>query len=717
MPRQIDRSDVRRRVWLAAALAVALSGPGHVFGQTGWQGGRHWAVRRAVVVQPAPAENEDVFVVEFLAHGELTDERPGLAVLTQHGPVPSRLLARGPGDLVRVAFQGAKNTPHYEVYYGGEAPADPPGWTSAAGLLLEARRFVECDLGELKSVTAAWDRAAPLGSDYVPQIFQGFFPFADPGTPALCRFMGRLHIEKPGQYRFYLSSHDASWLQIDGETVVGWPGRHPPEGEARHFGDRQLQTGKHDFEFVYASSGQGFLAVAAWKLPGEERVVPIPPEAFGEVRRVPAARPQLRGGGMLTDFQVEVVGEAPLGKGRPPLLRVRFTSATPEQAHKWDFGDGQTATAKEPEHVFLLPGEYLVRCKAAKGPSFDSRIQVHVPRPPIAEKERQVDIADWAGELREYDAKRLSAPDLHQLVSVFVELEEFTRAANMGLEGLRQRSRGAAAPEPQATARFCVELARVLDRKLNRQDDALAVCREGLQFGPAGEPLLQLLLAAADLCLKVDQVEEGDRHLQSAKSQLAETTPPTLRSRLLQLEGDLFRRRHEPARAVASYQAAAAYALSVAWDARQRTVLPGAYSRSIEEFLLTDDLTAAVETLDRWSAELPTCHLEGYYTLLRGKSYLALDQPRLVVLEATDLLGQAPDDPYADQLLLLVAEAQFRQQHGPAARGTLKRLLDNYPGSPLTATARTWLKDGFEKSARPARTESTRPSKKEARQP
>jgi tetratricopeptide (TPR) repeat protein len=670
-----------------------------------------------VVLQPAPADNDEVLVVEFLAHGELTDERPGLAVMTPHGPVPSRLLSRGPGDLVRVAFQGAKNTPHYEVYYGGEAPNDLPRWTADAGLLLEARRFVECDLGELKSVTAAWDRAAPLGGNYVPQVFQGFFPFADPGTPALCRFTGRLHVKKPGQYRFYTSSHDASWLQIDGEMVVGWPGRHPPEGEARHFGDRPLQTGKHDFEYFYVSSGEGFLAVAAWKPPGEEGIVPIPPEAFGEVRRVPAARPQLRGGGTLPDFQFEVVGEAPLGKGRRPLLRVRFTSATPEQAHKWDFGDGQTATAKEPEHVFLLPGEYLVRCKAAKGPSIDSRIQVHLPRPPIAEKEHPVDIADWAGNLREYDAKRLPAPDLHQLVSVFVELEEFTRAASMGLEGLRQRSRGAVALEPQATARLCVELARLFDRKLNRQSDALAVCREGLQLGPAGEPLLQLLLATVDLCLKVDQAEDGDRHLQAAKLLLVETTTPELRSRLQQLEGDLFRRRHEPARAVESYQAAAGYAVSAAWDARQRTVLPGAYSRSIEEYLRTNDPTAAVETLDRWSAELPTCHLDGYYTLLRGKSYLALDQPRLAVLEATDLLGQAPDDPYADQLLLLVAEAQFRQQEVPAARGTLKRLLDNYPGSPLAATARTWLKDGFERSARPARTESTRPSRKEAREP
>ncbi|MBS0266867.1 MAG: hypothetical protein JSS02_33380 [Planctomycetes bacterium] len=119
----------------------------------------------------------------------------------------------------------------------------------------------------------------------------------------------------------------------------------------------------------------------------------------------------------------------------------------------------------------------------------------------------------------------------------------------------------------------------------------------------------------------------------------------------------------------------------------------------------------------RWSSELPLSHLDGYYTLLRGRCCLAFDQPRIAVLEAGDLLGVAQDDPYADQLLLLMAEAQLRLKEAPAATATLQRLLADYPGSPLTSTAQTWLQDGFSNTARPERSKSVPTKKKRETKP
>ena len=718
-----SQNDGRRHAWLmgfivSTELMLVLATTRVAFGQSAWPTGHHWSARRVITLQTPPADDKEIFTIEFLSHGELTDEHPGLMVLKPHHvPVPCKLLSRGPGDLMRIAFQGAKNTAHYEVYYGGDSLADPAPWTADNGLLLDVRRFVDCDLNDPKSVLAAWNRASPLGSDYVPNVFQGFLPFADQGTPALARFTGRLQISKPGEYRFYTSSYDASWLQIDGETVVAWPGRHGHEGEGRHFGDRQLTAGNHAFEYLYASSGAGYVAVAAWKPPGEERIVPIPPEVFGDFHRATATRPQLRNGGMLPDLQFEIVAETPIGPERPPLIRVKFTTANSDNVHKWDFGDGQAATGKEGQHIFLLPGEYLVRCKPSKGRAFESRIQIHPPRPPIAPKDPPEDIADWAAELREYDVRKMTAPTLLQLVNLFAELEDFERAGRMGIEGLRQRSRGAPPLEPQATALFCLELAHLLDSPLNRLKDALAVCKEGLDLNPTGEPQLKLLLVAIDLALKLDQPEEGDRFLVAAKSQLTESTPPALRSRLLQLQGDLFRRKGDRDHALTSYHEASQHAVSNDWDARQRVVFPGAYSRSIEEYLRANDLALATKTLNRWSAELPLSHLDGYYTLLKGNCYLAYDQPREAALEATDLLQIAEDDPYADRLLLLIAEAQFRLHDTAAANSILERLLREYPGSPHVSTAKIWLKEG---PAKPEKTPKAKPSsssKKEGKGP
>jgi len=60
--------------------------------------------------------------------------------------------------------------------------------------------------------------------------------------------------------------------------------------------------------------------------------------------------------------------------GEPLRLRFRDESEGEVDAWTWDFGDGATSDEAEPEHLYALPGEYLVRL-AVRGPAGEDEVE------------------------------------------------------------------------------------------------------------------------------------------------------------------------------------------------------------------------------------------------------------------------------------------------------------------------------------------------------
>jgi len=171
--------------------------------------------------------------------------------------VPVRVLQLGPGDFCRLAFQTIAGQTEYEIYYGGQPPTEPaPRWTNQDGLLLETRRWKDCNLNSLDSIRQAFEQAEPYGADYVEGVFHAWNPFSLKDEPFLSRYRGRLRIERAGRYGFFTSSRDASFLLIDGKQVVAAPGRHGPIRQARPgtMGSVQLSAGPHLFEYYHAAA-------------------------------------------------------------------------------------------------------------------------------------------------------------------------------------------------------------------------------------------------------------------------------------------------------------------------------------------------------------------------------------------------------------------------------------------------------------------------------
>lgn len=140
----------------------------------------------------------------------------------------------------------------------------------------------------------------------------------------------------------------------------------------------------------------------------------------------------------------------------------------------------------------------------------------------------------------------------------------------------------------------------------------------------------------------------------------------------------------------------------------EQTAWRGAYSRSAEEFIKTGQLDRAAAELQAWQREFPSEKLDGYLTLLTMQYWAAREMYPQSVAAAEQLRAANPDSAYIDQVLMLAAEHELKQNNTAAAAATLHRIIKDYPGSPLVNEARELLEQvqaggAARPSPRPAR--------------
>jgi tetratricopeptide (TPR) repeat protein len=681
-----------RTTLFAAFAAFLCADPRPVHAQTWQRDGLTYNCRR-VVELPRAAASAPIVVTEFFTHGALDLKGRNLTVYWRRRPVSWQVLQVGPGDFCRVAFQTVPGETAYEILYGGAALPDEerPPWTPSGGLLLETRHWQQCDLNSLDSVRKALAAAQPFGSDFVQAVFHRHNPFAPDQGPFLSRYRARLQIDKGGNYRFFTSSQDCSFLLIDGSPVVAAPGSHGPTGQARIQGEVALSAGTHQFEYLHAAAGQSACMIAAWQPPGAKQPELIPSDAFGSQRvvRIPAGPPQHRSDGNLPDLAVEIAGDIPLESGSA-FIRARFTDpSTPGAALRgrihWDFGDGQTSEQPEPDHIYLAPGLYRVkitRRRAGKPIQLENRVQIHRAILLPGQDREPDEWEDYWPLLDQYDPTKLATPALLQFARAYVYGEKFTEAVAAAEAALLQDAR------PQdAQAQFAlVQLIGPIVR--DRLDDpavALEVWRNAARHLD-GAPQAECALEAADIALN-DLLQPADAKvlLEAASTRLDAIEAPALTRRFHRLWGDWHARNGDAEQARQAYQQARSL---VTQSAQQRNAWRGAYSRSAEAFLRSGELARARDTLRRWQDEFPAEKTDGYLSLLFARYWAAAHKYLNAVTVAEDLLTVNPRSPYADRLLYLAAESREQLGRREQALATFNTLVTDYPGSPLVEAAR-----------------------------
>lgn len=733
-------------LWIAA-LATWLSLADSISAQSFRRGGTEFNAVRQVTV---PAEKPySAVVVEFLHHGEIHADGRNVAVAAQNKElVPFRILQLGPGDFCRLAFEtikspSEKGQSEYDIFYGGDPPRDePPKWTCSDGLLLETRKFRPCNLNNLDSVRKAFDAAEPIGADYVENVFHGYNPCSPRREPFLSRYSGQINIPKDGTYGFITSSQDCSFLLIDDKLVVSAPGRHGPQRHAVRGirKDLQLSAGRHQFEYYHAAAGNNAVMVAAWEIdPADEKPQKpelIPGEVFLSrlVRHLPAGAVSLRTARQSPDFTAAIAGDVPLPDNDTPLVGVLFRDVSPKSLTmqgakiEWDFGDGQTSSLPNPDHVYLRPGLYAVKLSIRRGAkSLEATNRIYVDRPPAAPNGKLHTLDEYLRIVENYDPKTLDAASLRQLVLAF----EAKSLALAGAAEIAARKSRAAEEDPNRRPGTrngaAIREKAAADARLSDSDRWLA---RAIEAGRAAfversavaggdEELLRLARLIAPMARfrlgdspAAFEIWSGAAERIAAARAKAEcetaaadvaindlVQPKTARP-LLDAAKKLVGQTSESHRVWGDYYAAlgdgksarreyleAQRTVGNARSMIEQTAWLGARARSTEDFLKAKQYIRAIEELWAWQRDFPSDKLDGYWTLLFARYWEGRGKYAPAIAQAEQLQTVAPDSPYMDQLLYASARCELYRGRRDRALATLESLVKGYPGSPLIPAA------------------------------
>ena len=268
----------------------------------------------------------------------------------------------------------------YLVYCGNsEALAAESSWEKKiGGLTLETR------VNTSRTSAANWSEMTALltaskwkyGEGPRREINDPENPFG-PNDQYISIYRGTIHCPVTGTYLLATDSDDASFLFIDGNLVVQWPGGHNPSGRFNHFAGMELQAGLHKIEYYHVQAGGGSLARAGWRPPGAEEFVTIPPAAFARELRTRTVAFETRDSSLNAFFTTEMADTLQFGSAGPVFATVAFRDCSRSAvgdviAWEWDFGDGHVAREANPRHVFPGGREYKVALRCVDSLGYES---------------------------------------------------------------------------------------------------------------------------------------------------------------------------------------------------------------------------------------------------------------------------------------------------------------------------------------------------------
>ncbi len=694
----------RRVVIPVSILALICFAAIPAFGQRAAWHNDDLPFRRAVDLSEemqSSMEMPSVVVADFFTHGELRQDGANLLVYERRNVVPFRVLQIGPGDYCRVAFETQGKVPQYYIYYGGDGnfiDVERPEWTVTDGLMMETRRWQDCDLNSLDSVRKAFASSPRLGSDYVPRVFHRHNPFDIATRPFLTRYVGLMHVPLTGKVTFFTSSQDCSFLLVDGKLVVSAPGRHPPETQAKIKGEIVLDEGPHWFEYIHAAGGDESCMVAAWQLPGFDAPSQISPSVFRDERiaRLPAANLEHRTERYLPDFRFAILGDVPSPEeSEPAMVRVQFAdtsmkSISSNAKYQWDFGDGQTGDQQNPGHVYLHPKYYVVTMTLRRGASeMTIANRVQVIRSIIVEREQDVDVlASYIEMLEQYNAQQLDPMGLLQLVRAYIQIEQYAKAVAAGKMAF---TIGATLHTDESRWEILKLLGPLMRFKLDDPSGAAQIYRSAVDLIGRREWRVACAIETADVLLNDLLLTAEAKPMLDFATERQRDADSVQLSKLNRVWGDFYARTGDGKAAKSAYMKARSVR-DLSYTSVQEIAWRGAYSRSSEAFLREGDLQRMREELTKWLADFPADKVDGYLSLQQAGFWKTSEKYPQAIAVANDLLTVNPNSPYADRLLYLIAQCEELLGRKPRAAAAFQSLVTDYPGSPLVDHAREQLK-------------------------
>ncbi len=614
------------------------------------------------------ASGSELAYVEFLTGGHHNPDGSDLRVATDEGrQVAAKVLRIGPGDQVSLIFSLTKGVKKYHVYFGNPTPpANKPGFDNVkveSGLLLEMHDWPGGPVENAAQVETAWDKAGPLvGRAMIDSPFLGINPFG-PQRRSISKITGSLFAPLDGDYVFSLFVEDRGSLYFDGKNLL-FARRGPADVSQQ--AKIHLKRGRHDFLFYHVNTGSEGRFTVAWQRPDARGWEAIPRGSFGIFARGNAGPLEQLHKTLVADFTAQYAGECFYVDGYSH--RHKFAVHEPKNAaranYEWDFGDGQTASTSEVEHVYLTDGVYPVKLTLRLGPSNDAiTSKIAVSR-------------DWPRVDRPTEDDPIVQSKIVAKYEVSAMPPEWLPRATWLHEHAGQTSAMLAAAGPLASAPKHPNGAQAFDALLAASNAAVAKGQT-----PGALKLWEQVPASSDL-----QPRAAEAYGRLLLWQTADF-PAALKVLEPYGSGDNPAIRRLYADALALNQKAEAArkileSLPVEDSARQ-AAKSGALARTIEYYIAERDWETGEAQWDLWQERYPADFLEGYSIVLKTRLMELKGVPQSAAKVAEAFATAAPGSSYAPQLLFRAAK--LLESSDPArSQGLIRLLKERYPEDPLS---------------------------------
>jgi len=675
--------------------------------------GAEWKAPREYRRQILCGGDADTVAFAFCDGGHIPSGSP-LVVDEQGQALPFRVLAHRRGGETWIAYNAARAKGSAFVYYGARIPGDTPrpaggSWEPRLSLLLHT---MPCPGGALEShkpIQAAVRAGDFHGIGFVENIFHGINPFG-PDSLFASYYVGYLKVEKPGKYRIYTASSEASYVFLDGKLLCEWPGHHDAGGgrQGQHGADITLNKGEYKIEYYHAKTQGETCMMLGWTPPGEQGWKVIPESAFVHTPVAKAGAVERRANAPLAAFswvqedqllvdrkpdpragKLEFKGHAADPKEKEkeakpePVEIEQFTRVTfhtqcrnvPEKARVlWDYGDGSTGTGEGKEHIYVGDGPFTVvaRIVGEDGKPLDTYGAIVTLSPAL----KNFTILDtdavrrYVGIIVATDCTKYSERTMEALWEL-VETEEdaerikpFTEAyANsFGVKGpkaWRAADRLALACSVKEPERAMKIYAALVPEAPTRLDAARAQMER-----------LEILL---------HKLKQPERALEAARSILR--TRSGLEERIAAVKiGDVYRTQGDFAKAEEAYRDAQKITYAEA-DRRTIAVRQGGFLETVWSHIENGALRAAREGLVLWEIEYPSGKLSGDLILMTARYFDKLGEPDRALAELETLVKLNPLTPYLPDVELLMARAHRKLGNTAKARELIEKVMREYPKS------------------------------------
>ena len=613
--------------------------------------------------------------------------QPGaLGVFTAGGkPVASHTYWSANGEPTCINFDTSGGDRSYVICFAANLPTAPGGWTPKAGVLVETRPCTRQPVKTFPEITQVLNTAGPAhGRNYFPDIFLGMNPFG-PSAFYIASFTGWLRLAEPGNYRFATVSTDASWLQIDGQTVAEWLGEHAYHGGRRgeHSGSVQLRAGLHRLEYTQIQFDGEAAAEAAWQPPGASHFEVIPATAFAPVARfrvasfVSAVAPEP------LYFEWHTVGHCALEDAMAVRVRLRVVDDSQHRSYRWRFDDGTEARGLTVEHFFPQPG---LRNFTLEAWDHDRRAATNTVRLRVAPNWLQHDwwrddiFNDAKSDFLHRDLNQTPAHDLAAMITLADRADDHELLAHAGEAMVRRADEFNSPPDGVTIYKLGTAFQHQGDA-----GDALAEKSFRLALAPTRVSSYiadKVKLRLADLLLHWSgQFDEAEKLLGGIAGNNLSGDERRL-ERLLQ--GDLLLARGKVEEARKQY-----LAVGGRLDPKTAATASAARLESASILLEHGEHEDAQEALDRLAFELPTERLSLDAGLLTLRLALARKEFQRAFTGSQLLSPVAETEPRLSEVLYDRVESALALGKTEEARHALTRLLKDFPYSEAAAEAKS----------------------------